>query len=209
MSVVHVASLANAAFEQEGTQAEIADAYAKCRQKYELVHGTEDVFYLYKEVEEARKEWEVAEFLMRNRTVGPHVAPLQGFAVVTKRRCVCKYRYAGPTLGQVLAPFDEDDDWREWDGVTPELHEELAAYVAGHAEAVAQDLEKAYALLHVAGVLHGDVKPDNVCLHPETHRVCVIDFDKSAFVAEASEADRAKEGRHVRALAGTVRAFGR
>ena len=46
------------------------------------------------------------------------------------------------------------------------------------------ELCRACAELHSRGIVHGDIKPDNVCVHPRTGDVALIDFGAAMRIAD-------------------------
>lgn len=89
---------------------------------------------------------------------------------------VCKYFYAGPTLRCVLHRVPP----RKWDKYTMEDIENVYTYIKENIEKICEEIDACYANLHALNIVHNDVKLDNICIHPPTRIISIIDFDVSS-----------------------------
>ncbi len=82
------------------------------------------------------------------------------------------------TLGPVRVYRNRGPDMLEFFGAAPERRKLLTT-----AFCVASEL----AQLHAKGIVHGDVKPDNIVLDNELRRPCLIDFGAARFARAATD----------------------
>ncbi len=66
------------------------------------------------------------------------------------------------------------------------LHEERLALSATEAVRLVEDLARAVQAAHRTGVVHGDLKPENVLVTPETRRVMLADFGIATSLAASA-----------------------
>ena len=66
------------------------------------------------------------------------------------------------------------------------LHAERAAVSAREAARLVQDLARAVQAAHRTGVVHGDLKPENLLVTPETRRVMLADFGIATSLAASA-----------------------
>jgi serine/threonine-protein kinase len=66
------------------------------------------------------------------------------------------------------------------------LHEERAGLSPAEAARLVLDLASAVHAAHRTGVVHGDLKPENVLVTPETRRVMLADFGLATSLAQSS-----------------------
>ncbi|HEX9308111.1 MAG TPA: protein kinase [Anaeromyxobacter sp.] len=66
------------------------------------------------------------------------------------------------------------------------LHDERGALSAAEAARLVEDLASAVQAAHRTGVVHGDLKPENVLVTPETRRVMLADFGIATSLAAST-----------------------
>jgi hypothetical protein len=67
------------------------------------------------------------------------------------------------------------------------LHDSRAGLSPGDAARLVEDLARAVQAAHRTGVVHGDLKPENVLLTPETQRVMLADFGLATSLAATGD----------------------
>ena len=119
---------------------------------------------------------ETATTLLRDANVlGPHLSPWLSYVTRPDNYCVCKYEDAGPTLLHVMDVYRK----RKWLNFPLKMYTTIRRHVFEHKAEVCEEIKQAYAILHNANILHGDVKLGNICIHPETFKISLIDFEET------------------------------
>jgi serine/threonine protein kinase len=184
---VHAFTGVESSIIQTGNQANVARLYAETKVKRELDAGVDNMFYVYKTTDYVQKESQISGIIFQRNGFGPHVSPMLGISCVSDTLVICKYKYAGPTLFRVmLSKYIE----REWDNFTLTMYTNLRRYIFDHKELVCTHVLDAYEKLHAVEVVHRDAKLDNICIHPQTFQVCIIDFDTSFILPQNQQNNR-------------------
>jgi serine/threonine protein kinase len=181
---------------QTYTQEQLRNIYKKyAREKVVMEFCAEayagaSFFYVMKDDEEyADTEIRISRHLhSRNGNAPPlFCAPLIGYALPTKNEFVCKYRYAGTSLRCLM---DDMPDTPLYEGFQQQLSKEAHAHqreqLARNIDRVCEEIERCYDQLHAMDCIHKDVAAENICLHPETLRVNLVDFDEAIILYPSS-----------------------
>lgn len=162
------------------TQQALAEAFEKSTEKTYVPGNrqTEAFFYVEKDTRAyIQAEFRVSAYL--NNFVPPidldFCAPLVAYAAESSGTFVCRYPYAGPSLHRVFGPYEATP----WEGLSEREHADLQRYVDEDRAAVIEGLRACYKKLHVAELIHGDIKLANVCIHPVTRVLKLVDFENT------------------------------
>jgi cell division protein FtsB len=82
----------------------------------------------------------------------------------------------GPFYVEMAVCADPDEDSPGSIRIGRSLRDAASGLAPGEAARLVEDLARAVHAAHRTGVVHGDVKPENVLLTPETRRVMLADF---------------------------------
>jgi hypothetical protein len=94
----------------------------------------------------------------------------------------------GPFYVEMAVCADPDEDSPGSIRIGRSLREAQAGLASLEAARIAEDLARAVHAAHRTGVVHGDVKPENALLTPETRRVMLADFGIATSLATRAAA---------------------
>ncbi len=94
----------------------------------------------------------------------------------------------GPFYVEMAVCADPDEDAPGSIRIGRSLREAQPGLTPGEAARLVEDLASAVHAAHRTGIVHGDVKPENVLLTPESRRVMLADFGIATSLAAANPA---------------------
>jgi hypothetical protein len=100
----------------------------------------------------------------------------------------------GPFYVEMAVCADPDEESPGSIRIGRSLREAQAGLAPAEAARIVEDLARAVHAAHRTGVVHGDVKPENVLLTPETRRVMLADFGLATSLATRAAAARVAAG---------------
>lgn len=165
---------------QYGTQEEYEVLYTNAVNKLEL-----ETFY-YKDLE-CFYITKLENFLPREAAIGRMMVQVDpgnvnkfsiivGYMMVPKEKySICKYVYGGPSFLAILCL----DEKRVFEKYSVKQKKTLQAYMHANVDAILKTIDERYEQLHRLEIIHNDVKLDNICIHPDTFNITLVDFDKS------------------------------